>query len=49
MFMTKILQLIDKTLGSFKHWGCEFFFVKPPCYCKNFNPVTRNVCYKLYA
>ena len=36
MFINKILQLIDKDINNFKHWGCEY------------NPVTRFVCYKLY-
>ena len=49
MLMSKILQLIDKNLENFKHWGCDFNCVKQPCYCKNNHPVWRNVCYKLYA
>ena len=48
MFRTKILQLVDKNPDNFKEWGCEINCVKSPCYCKNNNPVTRYVCYKLY-
>ena len=34
MFMTKILQLIDKSLDTFEHWGCDFNVVKQSCNCK---------------
>ena len=34
MFLTKILQLIDKNLDNFKHWGCDFNCAKQQCYCK---------------
>ena len=44
MLATKILQLIDKNLDNFKHWGCDFKRVKSPCYCKNKDPITRYVC-----
>ena len=49
MFMTKILQMIDKNLDNFKDWGCKFNCVKRRFYCKNNNPVTRFVCCELYA
>ena len=46
---TKILQLIDKNLDNFKHWGCNFNSVKQPCNCENNIPVTRYVFLKLYS
>ena len=49
MLLNKILQLIDKNLNNFKHWGCEFNCVDQPYKCENNNPVTRHVCYKLYS
>ena len=49
MFMNKILQLIDKILDNFTHWGCDLNCVKQPCNCENIYPVTRYVCYKLYS
>ena len=49
MFINKILQLIDKNLDNFKHWGCDCNFIKQPWICENNNPVTRYVCYKLYS
>ena len=49
MFINKILQLIDKDLENFKHWGCEFNCLEEPWKCRNNNPVTRYVCYKLYS
>ena len=49
MFMTKILQLIDKNFDEFKHWGCDFICVKQPCIRENNNPVSRYVCYNLYS
>ena len=49
MLATKILQLIDKNLDSFKDWGCDFYYIKQACYCKNKDPVSRYVCYKLYS
>ena len=45
MFLTKILQLTDKNLHNFKHWGCDFNCVKSACSGKNNNPV----CYILYS
>ena len=48
MFINKILQLIDKDLNNFKHWGCEFNCLEEPWNCVNTNPVTRYVCYNLY-
>ena len=47
MLATKILQMIDKKLDNFKHWGCDFNCVKQLCNCKNKNPVCRYMCYKL--
>ena len=49
MLLSKILQLIDKNLDNFKHWGCDFLCVKIPCNCEITNPVCRYVSYKLYA
>ena len=49
MLATEILQLIDKNHDSFKDWGCKINCVKPPCHCKNKNPVTRYVCYKFFT
>ena len=49
MFITKILQLIGRNLGMFKHGVCDFNCVKQPCNCENNNLVTRYVCYKLYT
>ena len=49
MFINKILQLIDKDINNFKHWGCNFNCLKEPWKCNNTNPVTRFVCYKLYS
>ena len=40
----KMLQLIDKNLDTFKQWGCKNNCVKSPCFCKNRDPVTGNVC-----
>ena len=48
MFINKILQLIDKNLDNFKHWGCEFNCLDQPWLCENNNPVTKYVCYKFY-
>ena len=30
MLMNKIIQLIDKNIDNFKHWGCDFICVKQP-------------------
>ena len=49
MFIKKILQLIDKNLDIFKQWGCDFNCIEQPWKCKNNNPVTKSVCYKLYS
>ena len=49
VFMTKILQLIDKNLDSFKHWGCAFNCVKQPCNCKKINLVCTYLYYKLFS
>ena len=48
MFINKILQLIDKDINNFKHWGCDFSCYEQPWKCRNNNPVTKYVCYKLY-
>ena len=34
MFMTKILQLTDKDLDNFKHWGCNFNCLEQPWCCE---------------
>ena len=49
MFINKKLQLIDKNLDNFKHWGCEFNCLEEPWNCRNNIPVTKYVCYKLYS
>ena len=49
MFINKILQLINKDVNNFKHWGCDFNCIIDPWRCLNSNPVTRFVCYKLYS
>ena len=48
MFVTKTLQLIDKNPDIFKDWSCGINCLKVPWGCKNFNPVSRNMCYYLY-
>ena len=48
MFISKIVQLINKDVNNFKHWACDFNCIKDPWTCHNTNPVTRFVCYKLY-
>ena len=49
MLATKIVQLTDQSLDSFKHWGCKIFCVKLPCFCKINIPVTRCASYELYS
>ena len=49
MFITKLLQLIDKNPDNFKHWGCDFNCVKSPYKFRNTNPVCRYMCHKLYS
>ena len=49
MFITKILQQIDKDIDNFKQWGCDFNCIEQPWTCTNNNPVTKYVCYKLYS
>ena len=49
MLASKILQSIDKNPVNFKYWGCQINCVKSTCHCKNNNPATRYVCYKLYS
>ena len=49
MFIKKILQLIDRDINNFRHWGCNFNCIEEPWKCVNTNPVTRFVCYKLYS
>ena len=51
MIATKISQQIDKNFDSFKHLACEYncLDLNRIRNCKNTNPVTRYVCYKLYS
>ena len=49
MFIYKIIQLIDKDINNFKLWGCDFNCLEEPWKCKNSNPDTKYVCYKLYS
>ena len=48
-FITKILQLIDKTPDKVKDWPCPTNCSTAACYCRNTNPVTRYVCYRFYT
>ena len=51
MVATKILQQIDKNFDSFKHLACEYncLDLNRIRNCKNTNPVTRYICYKIYS
>ena len=51
MIATKILQQIDKNFDNFKHLACEYNCLDSNWIrnCKNTNPVTRYICYKLYS
>ena len=49
MFIYEKLQLIDKNINNFKHWGCDFNCLEQPWKCRNNYPVTKHVCYKLYS
>ena len=48
---TKFLQQIYKNFDNFKHLACEYncLDLNRIRNCKNTNPVTRYVCYKLYS
>ena len=48
MFINKILQLTDRDINNFIHWGCNFNCLEEPWKCRNNNPVTKYVCFKLY-
>ena len=51
MIATKILQQIDKNFENFKHLACEYncLDLNRIRNCKNTNPVTSYICYKLYS
>ena len=51
MIATKMLQQIDKNFDCFKHLVCECncLDLNRIRNCKNTNPVTRYICYKLYS
>ena len=49
MIATKLLYQIDKNFDSFKHLACEYNCLDRIRNCKNTNPVTRYICYKLYS
>ena len=51
MIATKLLYQIDKNFDSFKHLACEYNCLDLDRIrnCKNTNPVTRYICYKLYS
>ena len=49
MFLTKVLQFFDKNPDNVKDWASPTICFTAVCYCKNTNPVTRFVCYKLYT
>ena len=49
MFMTKILQLIDRNPDNFKNWVCDFICVERTDSCDNKDPVSRFVCYEFYS
>ena len=48
MLANKILKLIDKSLDSLQHWGCDFNCVKQHCNCDNKVPVSSCVCVRNY-
>ena len=48
MLMNRMLVLIDKNPDGLKVWGCNKISIKSPCYCKNNDPATRYVWYKIY-
>ena len=39
----------DRNFDKIKDWGCKVESEKSPCYCKNNDPVTGEVCYNLYT
>ena len=47
MIVTKLLYEIDKNFDNFKHLVCTYHCLDLKN-CKNINPVTRYICYKLY-
>ena len=51
MIAIKMLQQIDKNFDSFKHLACEYNCLDLNWIrnCKNTNPFTRYICYKLYS
>ena len=51
MIAIKMLQQIDKNFDSLKHLACEnnCLYLSQMWYCKNTNPITRYICYKLYS
>ena len=51
MLVTKMLQQIDRNFDRFKHLACEYNCLELDRVrnCKNTNPVTRYICYKLYS
>ena len=51
MMATKILQQMNKKFDNFKHLVCEYncLDLNRIRNCKNTNPVTGYVCYKLYS
>ena len=51
MIATELLQQIDKNFDTFKHLACEYncLDLNRIRNCKNTNPVTRYICYKLYS
>ena len=51
MLATKLLYQIDKNFDNFKHLACEnnCLDLNQIRNCKNTNPVTRYICYKLYS
>ena len=46
MLANKLLYHIDRNFDNFKHMACEYDCLDRNC--KNTNPITRYVCYKLY-
>ena len=51
MIATKTLQQIHKNFDNFKHLACEIncLDLNRIRNCKNTDPVTRFICYKLYS
>ena len=47
MLLEKIIQLIQVILDIFEDWACPTNCTRSICYCRNTNPVSKWLCYKL--